>query len=85
MAILIRPAIYWTRAYFTNSAGLKKYRGRSNATLMTTLQNDLKLIDMKLETEEDLNMLQTLACSTEPELNWYPLTRAMSNRIDQTI
>ena len=79
------PAIYWTRAYFTNLTGLKKYRGRSNATLMTTLQNDLKLIDMKLETEEDLNMLQTLACSTEPELNWYPLTRAMSNRIDQTI
>ena len=79
------PAMYWTRDYFRND-GLSKFKGKPNVTLMSTLQNDLQSIYFTFETEEDLNLLQSLANYDDPTCsNWEQLVKEMASQVSLVI
>ena len=79
------PAMYWTRDYFRNE-GLSKFKGKPNVTLMSTLQSDLQSIHFPLDTEENLNLLQSIANFDDPtKPNWETLVKDMASQMSQVI
>lgn len=79
------PAMYWTRDYFRNE-GLSKFKGKPNVTLMSTLQSDLQSIHFPLDTEENLNLLQSIANFDDPtKPNWETLVKDIASQMSQVI
>ena len=70
------PAMHWFRGYF--KCDRPKHLGKSNVTLVVSLMQDLKLVDVKLQNEKDFDRLQAIA-KNNSGMEWEDLVERIFN------